>query len=145
MRKVLHLLLYALGMAYCESAVVAYLRELYYPSGFSIEALDKFPLRIYLTEVGREVATLVMITTVSLLSFSRVKGRIGSFLFIFGLWDIFYYLLLYLLIHWPPSLKTLDVLFLIPIPWIAPVYIPVAIASGMVLVGFFLVIKSPAY
>jgi hypothetical protein len=142
MKKALFLFLYALGMAYVEAAVVVYLRELYYPEGFHIENLQVIPYSIYLTEAGREAATILMIISLSLLSFSRIKGRIGSFLFVFGVWDIFYYVFLFLLLRWPPTLYTMDVLFLIPVPWIAPVYLPVLISSGMVLLGFLFVIRT---
>jgi hypothetical protein len=143
MKKALYLFLFALGMAYVEAAVVVYLRELYYPEGFHIENLKVIPITIYLTEAGREAATILMIISLSLISFSRIKGRIGTFLFVFGIWDIFYYVFLFLLLRWPPSLYTMDVLFLIPVPWIAPVYFPLLIASGMVLIGFFFVIRTP--
>jgi len=144
MKKSLYLFLFGIAMAYAEAAVVVYLRTLYFPEGFHVASLDHIPLPIYWTEVGREVATIVMITSVSLLTFFRWKGRIGTFLFVFGLWDIFYYVFLYLFLRWPPSLLTRDVLFLIPVPWIAPVLLPVTIALGMVVVGFFLIIKSPS-
>ncbi len=48
--------LFAAAMAYLESAVVVYLRMLYYPEGFEI-ILKPMPLRIYLVELGREAAT----------------------------------------------------------------------------------------
>ncbi|HRT53884.1 MAG TPA: hypothetical protein P5291_07370, partial [Flavobacteriales bacterium] len=51
---------WAVAMAFLESAVVIYLRELYYPDGF------KFPLapvapHVAVTEVLRELATMVML------------------------------------------------------------------------------------
>jgi hypothetical protein len=49
-------------------------------------------------------------------------------------WDIFYYVFLWLLMRWPPSLGTWDLLFLIPIPWIGPVWLPILI-SCMLIVG----------
>jgi hypothetical protein len=52
------------------------------------------------------------------------------------LWDIFYYVGLKTLLGWPPSLFTWDVLFLIPVPWSAPVLAPVAAAAYFVAVGF---------
>jgi hypothetical protein len=51
------------------------------------------------------------------------------FLWTFAFWDLFYYLSLYILIKWPPTLKTIDVLFLIPVPWIAPVWFPIGVSS----------------
>jgi len=51
------------------------------------------------------------------------------FLWTFAFWDLFYYIYLYILIKWPPTFKTIDVLFLIPVPWIAPVWFPIGISS----------------
>ena len=56
------------------------------------------------------------------------------FLWTFAFWDLFYYLSLYILIKWPPSLKTIDVLFLIPVAWIAPVWFPVGMSSFTIIV-----------
>ena len=49
--------LFSISMAYLESAVVVYLRELYYPNGFSFPLQKIIPF-IYFTEIGREVARL---------------------------------------------------------------------------------------
>jgi hypothetical protein len=46
----------------------------------------------------------------------------------FAFWDIFYYAGLWLIIRWPSSLLTQDVLFLIPTPWIAPVWFPILVS-----------------
>jgi hypothetical protein len=66
------------------------------------------------------------------------------FLWTFAFWDLFYYLSLYILIKWPPKLTTIDVLFLIPKPWIAPVWFPISVSvitiiiiSILVLIGVF--------
>jgi len=56
------------------------------------------------------------------------------FLWTFAFWDLFYYVSLYVLIKWPPSLKTIDVLFLIPVPWIAPVWFPAGVSALTILV-----------
>ena len=50
----------------------------------------------------------------------------------FAFWDIFYYVWLYALLRWPSGPTTIDVLFLIPRPWIAPVFVPV-VASLLVI------------
>jgi hypothetical protein len=60
------------------------------------------------------------------------------FLWTFAFWDLFYYFSLYILIKWPPKLTTIDVLFLIPVPWIAPVWFPIAISSLTIIVIFLL-------
>jgi hypothetical protein len=124
-------------MAYVESAVVSYLRFLYYPDGFkigdglSVAAIGSAAFRI---ELGREAATIVMLAAVSLLAAGRSWWeRLAYFVWSFAVWDIFYYVWLYVLLRWPPDLMTLDVLFLIPRVWVAPVILPV-VASGTMLV-----------
>jgi hypothetical protein len=60
------------------------------------------------------------------------------FLWTFAFWDLFYYLSLYILIKWPPTFRTIDVLFLIPKPWIAPVWFPIGVSSATIIVITFL-------
>jgi hypothetical protein len=64
----------------------------------------------------------------------RLLPRLGAFLVVFGVWDIAYYIALYALLRWPPSVATLDLLFLIPPGpwWIQPVWVPVAISCVMI-------------
>ena len=62
------------------------------------------------------------------------------FLWTFAFWDLFYYLSLYILIKWPPKLTTIDVLFLIPKPWIAPVWFPIGVSALTILTILFLAI-----
>jgi len=62
-------------------------------------------------------------------------GRIFLFLYGFGVWDIFYYVWLKVLVNWPATLLDWDVLFLIPLPWVAPVLSPVLIALLFVAVA----------
>ncbi len=123
--------IFAIAMAYLESAVVVYLRLLYYPEGFTV-VLKPMPLSIYFIELGREAATIVMLFTVARLSFRSFWLRFSAFLYLFAVWDLFYYLWLYLFIHWPPSLKTWDILFLIPIAWIGPVWSPMVVSLNFV-------------
>src|SRR6185295_1640743 len=54
---------------------------------------------------------------------------------LFGAWDLAYYAGLYVALGWPPSLLTWDVLFLIPVPWTAPVLYP-ALVSVVLVLGF---------
>jgi hypothetical protein len=130
--KLIGLLLFAAAMGYSESAVVAYLRELYYQKGFHIiseNSLRAVPFRILLTEAGRELSTLVILVSLSILLVRKNwLRRLGYFLFAFSIWDITYYVWLYILIHWPASLLSNDVLFLIPRPWIGPVLAPILIS-----------------
>ena len=128
---------FALAMAYLESAVVVYLRLLYYPAGFTV-ILKPMPLSVYLIEMGREAATLVMLFCVARLSFTGFWPRFAAFSFMFGIWDIFYYVWLYAFIQWPPSLGTWDILFLIPVVWVGPVWSPIVVSLNLILAGILL-------
>ena len=101
-RRFLIVFLYALGMAYVEAAVVVYLREIFYPGGFS------FPIKLELDPLGpvelvREAATMVMLLAVAWLAGKTKWQRFSYFIFAFGIWDIFYYVFLKLTIGWPSS------------------------------------------
>lgn len=118
-------------MAALEAIVVVYLRQLYYPDGFT------FPL-IRLSEAAmgyewlREAATIVMLATAAMLASTEKQLRFAWFLFLFAIWDIWYYIWLKILIGWPESLLTWDILFLIPVPWLGPVLAPVLCSLAMV-------------
>jgi hypothetical protein len=125
--RILIIILFSVAMAYLESAIVVYLRELYYPNGFSFP-LKLIPGKILIIELGRELATIVMLFSVAMIAGNLLIERISYFLFAFGVWDIFYYLWLKIFINWPESLLTDDLLFLIPVPWISPVLAPVIVS-----------------
>jgi hypothetical protein len=132
-RRIAWLVAFAVAMAYVESAVVVYLRTIYYPQGFSFP-LVLMPPGMVAIEMGREAATLVMLLGVAMLAGAGRWDRIALFCIAFGVWDIAYYVWLWVFLRWPPSLLTWDVLFLIPVPWIGPVAAPV-IVSGVMIVG----------
>jgi len=140
--KLTGLFFFAVAMGYMESAVVVYLRELYYPEGFHIiseESLKAVPFHILLTEAGRELATIIMLTSLSILLVRRNwLKRFAYFLFAFSIWDITYYLWLYILIGWPESLLANDVLFLIPKPWVGPVVAPILISFSLIFISFLI-------
>ncbi len=130
-------LAFALAMAYLESAVVVYLQ-----GALDARVGDIFPLRpelevgnLILIEVGREAATLVMIAAIgTLVGRSRLE-RLAWAAVVFGAWDIGYYAWLQVFSGWPGSLVTTDLLFLIPVPWVGPVWSPVAVSVALVGVG----------
>jgi hypothetical protein len=124
------LLLYALAMGYLEAVVVVYLRALYYPEGFA------FPLKpmdsgLVAMEIGREAATVVMIFAIAWAAARSGWQTLTGFALVFGVWDIVYYAALWLLLDWPASIFELDVLFLIPVVWVGPVWAPSLIALSM--------------
>lgn len=126
--------LFAVAMAYVESAVVVYLRRLYDISD-PVASLPPFDSQIGAIEVGRELATLVMLLAVGWAAGKKFQSRLGFAVFAFGLWDIFYYFWLKVFINWPESLLDMDILFLIPLPWWGPVLAPLLIAAGMAMGG----------
>ncbi len=131
LEKLLFCGLFAVALAYVEGAVVVYLRRLFYPQGFSFP-LDAIPPLIAFIEAGREAATIVILYALARLTGSRARQRVSYFLYSFGVWDIFYYIWLKILLGWPSGLLDWDVLFLIPLPWVAPVLSPIIVSAFLV-------------
>jgi hypothetical protein len=59
----------------------------------------------------------------------------AAFVIAFGTWDITFYVFLKVLLGWPASLFTWDILFLIPVPWVGPVLAPVLVSAVMIAAG----------
>jgi hypothetical protein len=137
---------FALSFGFLEATVVVYLRaatgllpgyhgtlsdvmrssgEFYQQS----QALSDFPQSLLTLEVFREAATMAMLFCVSLLSSTKFRSRTAIFLWTFGIWDIVYYVSLWATVRWPHSLRDPDVLFLIPVPWFAPVWFPLLVST----------------
>jgi len=142
MKKTFYLLLwiaiFAISMGFLESAVVVYLRAIYYPEGFA------FPLRtldpgIAITEVLREAATMIMLIAIAMITFKQAISRFAAFIYAFAIWDIFYYVVLYLLLQWPRALLTWDILFLIPVTWVGPVLAPVINSMTMIFLAMIII------
>jgi len=133
-KKLSPITFFAISLAFIEAVVVVYLRELYYPEGFYFP-LKLIPPKILLTEILREIATIVVITAVSLANGKNRITKFATFLFIFGVWDIFYYVWLKTLLNWPQNLFTWDILFLIPVTWVAPVLAPVLVSIVMIIMA----------
>jgi hypothetical protein len=72
---------------------------------------------------------MLMLAAVGFLAAHSPAGRIGAFALAMGVWDIFYYVFLWLFAGWPASAFAADILFLIPLPWWGPVISPVLIAA----------------
>jgi hypothetical protein len=135
--KLILLAIFATAMGYFEAAVVVYLRRIFYPDGFSfpLVAIDTDLIAV---EIFRELSTIIMLAAVATVSAKRFWERFGVFVYIFGIWDIFYYVWLKVILGWPVSLLDWDVLFLVPIPWIGPVIAPCLVSVLMIMVGFYL-------
>jgi len=127
------LLLFGISFGYVEAAVVVYLRTIYDPIRRQIDPArpsgDLFPLitpeqirtaapgisRLLVVEVFREAATIVMLAAVALVIAGGLKFWLPAFAVAFGAWDLFFYVFLKILIDWPASVYTWDILFLIPV------------------------------
>ncbi len=152
-RAVAALFLFGISFGYVEAAVVVYLRAIYDPVRRRIHPERKpgelFPLitpgqlaaagpenpRRLVIEVGREAATMLMLAAVALAVARNFRQWFAAFAIVFGVWDITFYAFLKLMIHWPESLSTWDILFLIPLPWVGPVWAPVLVALSMIVCG----------
>jgi hypothetical protein len=131
--------LWILGVAvgWFEASVVVYLRKLYYPDGFRFPIVMA-PMDVALVEIGREAASIVLLAAGARLAGAFFLERFAAFMILFGVWDIFYYVFLKLILDWPESLATWDVLFLIPLPWIGPVWAPVVVSLALIVAGSYL-------
>ena len=132
---------FAIAMAFLEAAVVVYIREILYPGGFEFP-LSLTPMHLALTELLREVATLVMLLSIGMLVARRFSTGFAWFIYSFAIWDIFYYAFLWLLLGWPQSLMTWDVLFLIPTTWTGPVLSPVLVSLTMILLAMVILFRA---
>lgn len=133
-KELFWLLVWGAAFAYIEASVVVYLRKIYYPEGFAFPVVIA-DISIVTTELLRELATLLIMWATAMLSYVNLQSRLAAFLVIFGTWDIFYYLFLKVLLDWPESLVTWDILFLLPAPWAGPVWAPVMVSFGIIYAG----------
>jgi hypothetical protein len=152
-RTVIALLVFGTAFGYLEAAVSSYLGQLYEPARQRFypgsSPSEQFPLltldqlretgpdqqRTLVIEIGREAATIMMLAAVAV-AVARNTGQWASaFVISFGTWDIAYYVFLKVLVGWPASLFTWDVLFLIPVPWASPVLAPVLVSAVMIVAG----------
>lgn len=143
--QLLYSALFAIAFGVVEGAVVVYLRAAGGLLGSSqaltdaaaspqdldsqLRAVGQMPQSLMAIEPIREAATILMMVAVALLIGRTLRDRWAAFLWVFALWDITYYLTLNVAIGWPSSLTTPDVLFLIPVPWIAQVWYPVLVSA----------------
>lgn len=151
-RTIAGLALFAIAFGYVEAAVVAYLRAMYAPLRAQLypkTAGELFPLlslaqlralgpqhvaRLNI-ELGRELATLVMLAGAAVAATRRPREWVAAFLLCFGIWDLSFYAFLKALLGWPESFATWDILFLLPVPWVGPVLAPVVVSISMTCAG----------
>jgi hypothetical protein len=151
-RQLIVITLFAAAFGFVEASVVVYLRaatgllpgyigslaevrrsQETYRTAQSISQ-SQIPQSLVTIEVCREAATMVMLGTVALLAASTIRQSWAAFLWAFAFWDLSYYAGLWTAIRWPTSFMDLDVLFLIPVPWIAQVWFPMLVSLLTLLV-----------
>ncbi len=130
--------IFSIAMGFLETSVVVYLRALLYPHGF-VFPLAPIPHQLALTEIFREAATLIMLLGIGILAGRNVASRFAWFIYSFAIWDIFYYVFLKLILNWPESWMTWDILFLIPSTWVGPVITPVIVSITMILLALSII------
>lgn len=139
--NIFHVVVFSIAMGFLETAVVVYLRKIYYPEGFSFP-LKQMSTDIVITELLREAATIVMLLYIGFFCGKTFIQRFAFFLLSFAVWDIFYYVFLKLLLNWPLSFFEWDILFLIPLPWLGPVLAPCIISATMILLAVFILTQQ---
>lgn len=133
--------LWVFGIAFglIEAAVVVYLREIVGP--LKTELFSVFPIGtllehwVFSVERYREAATLALMLAPAILYSNLLFERVLAYVIVFGLWDLAYYSFLYIILGWPASLLTYDVLFLLPTLWVAPVICPLLVSLSLAVFG----------
>jgi len=151
---------FAAAFGFLEAVVVVYLRAAVgllpgYPGTVSdivrmsgqyyvqSQAITQFPKSLLTLEVFREAATILMLLTVALLTSVNSRARAAVFLWTFAIWDIVYYAALWATVRWPLSVRDPDVLFLIPVPWLSPVWFPLLVSALAVVAVLFSRVSAP--
>jgi hypothetical protein len=152
-RTVVALVLFGVAFGYVEAAIVRYLGVLYetvrqrvHPGRSpdevfplltfdQLQALSPEQGRLLGVEIAREAATIVMLVAIGIAVARNAGQWAAAFAIAFGTWDITYYAILKVLQNWPPSIMKWDLLFLIPVPWAAPVLAPVLVSASMITAG----------
>ena len=159
-RATVALLLFGVSFGYIEAAVVTYsgalyesVRQRFYPqhppsdvfpllTERQLEEAGPEQLRLLKAELAREAATLVMVAAVAVGVGRNGMQSLAAFLVAFGTWDVSFYAFLKLLHDWPGSLLTWDLLFLLPVPWTAPVLAPILVSLSMIGAGLVLLARD---
>ena len=137
LRRWIWVMVFGMAFAWVESSVVVYLREIYFGGGFSFPIAAGWQDGRFVTdhlmkiEFGREIATIFMLVAVGCVAGKNRLQKFCLFMIGFGIWDIFYYIWLRVMVGWPEGLMTWDLLFFVPLPWVGPVITPVLIALAM--------------
>ncbi len=158
-KTLLYLLIFGIAFGVIEATCVIYLRaatgmlpgfegnifdvwRMSKEIAYSQEALrEGLPMSLLSFELIREAGTIIMLGMIAFIAASKWRERIAIFLWAFAVWDIVYYFHLWLMVRWPQSLTTPDVLFLIPQPWLGQIWFPLLI-SGLTMLVVFISLKK---
>jgi hypothetical protein len=156
LRVVVALVLFGLAFGYVEGAVVVDLRAIYDPLHHKLHpeagSDDLFPLvtldqlrteaddhiHRLKVELVREAATLVMLGAAPWIFARNFRQWIAGFMIGFGVWDLAYYATLKVILGWPASWLTWDILFLLPVPWSGPVLAPALVSCSIIAAGLMI-------
>jgi len=149
-RWLVSLVLFSVVIGFCEAATVTYIRIMYEPIHQRLHPDrapdDLFPLlnseqwateapppaRSPFLEVTREIATILGVVFVARAVMPTFRlGMAISFLML-GVIGWTYYLWLKLLTGWPHAVTDWDMIFLLPLPWIGPVWAALASYTAMI-------------
>ncbi len=131
--------IFAVAFGWIEAATVVYLRATtHVPASAAPFPLTVLPTELIEVEIVREACTMFVLAAVACAASRRWRDAIGAFLLTFGIWDLVYYVVLRLILGWPDALTNWDVLFLIPLPWVAPIWAPATVAVIFVATGTYL-------
>jgi hypothetical protein len=145
MRRWIWVFIFAVVFAWVEGAVVVYLREIFYGGSFYFPIAVNWENGKYVAnhltniEIIREAATIIMLAAIGCLAGKNNWQKFSFFMIAFGIWDIFFYIWLKVMVNWPADFMTWDILFLIPLPWVAPVIAPVLISIAMIAAGALII------
>ncbi|MEW6095127.1 MAG: hypothetical protein AB1567_01180 [bacterium] len=141
------LTLFSVAFGHLEGVVVVYIRNILLKP-IPIEEWAKATIvgvmreyNLLFIEQTREAATIVILLSLSILVGRTFLEKFCIFLWTFAIWDIFYYVALYIFLGWPPSLFTQDCYFLIPYPWIGPVILPIGVSVLILIITGYVLFK----
>ena len=123
--------IFAIAFAWVEGAIVVYLREIYFQGSFYFPIVVEWENgklvvdKLMRIEFWREIATIFILVAVGCVAGKNALQKFCFFMIAFGIWDVFYYIWLWVMVGWPESLMTWDLLFFVPVPWVGPVITPV--------------------
>jgi hypothetical protein len=141
--RLLLITIFGISMGLLEAIVIVYLRLVPAVKEYYIFPwAPHFPTELLFTEQIREVSTIVMLISFTLLIGRNSWEKLAVFLWVFAIWDISYYISLYFLMSWPSFILETDIVFLVPIKWYAPVLSAITVMIGFLMSSFYIFKKK---